>query len=166
MASDYFKDKMPIPKDKMPIPEVESVQIAQDPFAPNAVCTARLKGVKEEFVFGESSGHSIGFSWQCEGMDYPAKPWPQHGSVNFRGPVIDAMFDSKHVSLDCDENGCTPRDRDGRDLREGPRVSRNYMLEEFNEIIAIMDRGSHSAVVGARERTSALLKSIKSVANR
>jgi hypothetical protein len=158
MASDYLKDEMP----RL---EVESVQIAQDPFAPNAVCTARLKGVKEEFVFGESSGHSIGFSWQCEGMDYPAKPWPQHGSVNFRGPVIDAMFDSKHVSLDCDENGCTPRDRDGRDLREGPRVSRNYLREEFDEIIAIMDKGSHSAVLAARERTISLLLSVKHVCN-
>jgi hypothetical protein len=158
MASDYLKGEMP----RL---EVESVQIAQDPFAPNAVCTARLKGVEEEFVFGESSEHSIGFSWQCEGMDYPAKPWPQHGSVNFRGPVIDAMFDSEHVSLDCDENGCTPRDFDGRDLREGPRNSRNYLREEFDEIIAIMDKGSHSAVLAARERTISLLLSVKHVCN-
>jgi hypothetical protein len=96
--------------------QVESVRIAQDPHAPNAVCTARLKGVKEEFVFQGSSEHSIGFSWQCEGMDYPAKPWPQHGSVSFRGPVIDAMFNSENVSLECDENGCTPRGFDGEDL--------------------------------------------------
>jgi len=138
--------------------EVESVKIAQDPHAPNAVCTARLKGVPQEFVFGGSSEHRIGFSWQCEGMDYPAKPWPQNGSVSFSGPVIDATFNSKDVRLTCDEKGCTPRDFRGRELI-------NPLRKEFDEIIAIMDEGSESAVVGARKRTSLLLKSLMYVCN-
>ena len=156
MTSDYPKDKIFL--------QVESVRIAQDPHAPNAVCTARLEGVEQEFVFGGSSEHRIGFSWQCKGMDYPVKPWPQGGSVNFRGPVIDAMFNSEDVSLACDENGCTPRDLFGRDLSGG--IPRNYLREEFDAIIAIMDRGSHSDVVGARKRTSELLKSQLHVCNR
>ena len=159
MTSDYPKDKIDFHKLR-----VASVRIAQDPHAPNAVCTARLEGVEQEFVFDGSSEHSIGFTWECEGMDYPVKPWPKGGSVSFSGPVIDAMFNSKHVSLKCDENGCDPRDIMGRSL--SGRIPRNYLREEFDAIIAIMDRGSHSDVVGARKRTSELLKSQLHVCNR
>lgn len=112
------QEKTP-PLKKTPPIMVECVRIAQDPFAPNAVCTARLRGVKQEFVFRGSSDHSIGFTRECAGMDYPAQPWPQGGSVNFSGPEIDAMFNSEHVSLECVEKGFSLRNRDGMTIISG-----------------------------------------------
>jgi hypothetical protein len=96
---------------------VESVKIAQDPFAANAVTTARLKlnGANKEFEFsGNARVDTIGFSYQCKGMDYPAMPWPANCSVSFRGPSVNQYLGASNVAIKCEGDICRYTDPMGR----------------------------------------------------
>jgi len=98
---------------------VESVKIAQDPFAANAVTTARLKlnGANKEFKFpGNAQDDNIGFSYQCQGMDYPAKPWPANCSVSFRGPSVNQSLGASDVAIECEGDICRYTDLMGQHL--------------------------------------------------
>lgn len=53
--------------------------------------TARLRGFDVTFDF-HSNDNTMGYSWQCKGLDFPAGNWPKNCSVMFHGPAITERF--------------------------------------------------------------------------
>lgn len=86
LAASLFASDSAIAQSPFDNPELDKVDLCPKG---GACGTARLKGVDVTFDFKDHGGNKISYTWQCEGLKYPEKPWPVDCSVMLKGPEID-----------------------------------------------------------------------------